>query len=339
MSVYQRTNKKWYCRFTIKGINKHLLCIGSRTKAEANQFEAEQRHLIGLQSMGLSIQELKKHTIFDICKLYDDYAKLNKKSYGRDTFTKRIKEYFGNIDIKLLTPNKIDCFKNYLLNMLKLSSSTVNKYRCALSKCYNLAIGEKYINFNPVSQVSKLREPNHRVRYLTKEEELRLMAIIESDYIHILPIVTMALCTGMRKSEILNCKKDWIDIENNYIDILESKSGKERKIPIAEKLLPFIKIALMDPDNKSEYLFLNPDTKEPYEDIKHSFKSSLKKAQINSFRFHDLRHTVATRMVEKGIDLVVVKEILGHSRIETTMRYAHPVTEVKEKAIDVLNSY
>jgi len=76
-----------------------------------------------------------------------------------------------------------------------------------------------------------------------------------------------------------------------------------------------------------------------YVDIKHSFSTCLKRAGIENFRFHDLRHTVATRLVEKGIDLVVVKEILGHSKIETTMRYAHTVPEQKLNAISVLNLY
>ena len=69
------------------------------------------------------------------------------------------------------------------------------------------------------------------------------------------------------------------------------------------------------------------------------FPDFITKAKINNFRFHDLRHTAATRMVEKGIDLVVVKDILGHADINVTMRYAHPVPEMKLKAIKALNDY
>ena len=61
--------------------------------------------------------------------------------------------------------------------------------------------------------------------------------------------------------------------------------------------------------------------------------------KIKKFRFHDFRHTVATRMVEAGIDLAVVQEILGHANIQTTMRYAHPVPERKKQAIDALSSF
>ncbi|HBG48809.1 MAG TPA: hypothetical protein DDW90_04775 [Cyanobacteria bacterium UBA9971] len=131
----------------------------------------------------------------------------------------------------------------------------------------------------------------------------------------------MALHTGMRKGEILNLTWDCVNLERRYLRILNSKSGKPRHIPINEKLAN----ELNRLSRHNNYVFANPETGLPYVDLKKAFKSVKDKAEITGFRFHDLRHTVATRMVANGTDLGVVMEILGHADIKTTMRYAHPV--------------
>ncbi|MCD7878947.1 MAG: site-specific integrase [Candidatus Gastranaerophilales bacterium] len=137
----------------------------------------------------------------------------------------------------------------------------------------------------------------------------------------------------MRKGEILALK--WKNIDNKYIHILESKSGNSRKIPNSGQL----KELLYNIPKDNEYVFYNHQSKTKYTDIKRQFNTAIKNANIDNFRFHDLRHTAATRMVNNGIDLVVVKEILGHADIKTTMRYAHSLEETKIKAINILNSY
>lgn len=137
----------------------------------------------------------------------------------------------------------------------------------------------------------------------------------------------------MRKSEILNLKWTDIDFEFGFIEVLQSKSGKSRKIPISDKLESLLRSL----PKVCDYVFQIDGEK--IGDIKKCWNSAVKRAGITNFRFHDLRHTVATRMVEKGIDLVVVKEILGHADISTTMRYAHAVPERKKSAINVLNNY
>ena len=158
---------------------------------------------------------------------------------------------------------------------------------------------------------------------------------IDNNFPYLKPIVICALQTGMRRGEIFNLKWENIDFELGYIELLKTKTGKARKIPISTSL----REVLENIKPISEYVFINPQTNKPYTDIHNSFGTVLEKANIQSFRFHDLRHTVATRLVEKGIDLVVVKEILGHSKIDTTMRYAHAVPKRKLEAIEVLNSY
>ena len=142
--------------------------------------------------------------------------------------------------------------------------------------------------------------------------------------------------SSMKSDTVINLNSDnESDFEYGFIELLQTKSGKARKIPISDKLLE----VLENQDKSSDYVFINPETKQPYVDIKKSFTKAMKIAKISNFRFHDLRHTVATRLVEKGIDLLVVMDILGHSKIETTMRYAHPIPKRKSEAISVLNSY
>lgn len=136
----------------------------------------------------------------------------------------------------------------------------------------------------------------------------------------------------------LNLKWENIDFEYRFIEIekQENKGHKQIRIPITNKLMDvFKRIGIKE----HGYVFVNLETGKPYNTIRKSWSSALKAANIENFRFHDLRHTVATRLVEKGIDLVVVKEILGHSKIETTIRYAQAVPKRKLEAIDVLNSY
>lgn len=220
-----------------------------------------------------------------------------------------------------------------------------------MSKMFNLGIDNEIITNNPLAKITKLREDNYKIRFLTIKEEQKLFAEIErkyevfdrntkqkkivQPYLFLKPIVITALYTGMRRGEILNLKWENIDFEYNFIELLDTKSGKSRRIPLSNTLKKIFERL----EKTSEYVFINPKTNKPYIDLKKSFKKVLMNANIENFRFHDLRHTVATRLVEKGIDLVVVQEILGHSKLTTTQRYAHPVPQRKLDAINVLNSY
>ena len=352
MTVSKKKDK-WYYQFMLNGERKHGLCTGASDKKEAEQFENAIKFRLAQQQNGVIPREEKNISLKQLKSSYIRYAKCNKSSYTKDlSFLRIITSYFGeNAIVQNLTPQRIEDFKEYLITERKSKNSTVNKYLAILSKMFNIGIDNEMLSKNPISKVSKLRDDNHKIRYLTQEEEIRLFAEIErgyevldrytrkkkitQPYIYLKPIIVTALQTGMRKGEILNLQWNNIDESHNFIELLKTKTGKSRKIPISDKL----KSELSKIKKTSNYVFVNPKTNEPYTDIKKSFSNVIKKANIKNFRFHDLRHTVATRLVEKGIDLTVVQEILGHSKITTTQRYAHPVPQRKLDAIEILNSY
>ncbi len=264
-----------------------------------------------------------------------------------------LKSYKVTEKIKINNPEygKMGCRKKYIYKEIikekNRSNATINRHLELLSKMFNLCIENDLIEKNPCQAVGQLREENFKIRFLTTEEEKALFNAIETTsysnknnevifpYIHLKPLIICALQTGMRRSEIFGLKWAQVDFKNGFIDVLKTKSGKARKIPISKRLETILKDVLATSGN-NDYVFINMATNKPYTDIKKSFSTVLKNANIENFRFHDLRHTVATRMVESGVDLLVVQEILGHSNIQTTMRYAHPVPERKKKAIDCL---
>ena len=87
---------------------------------------------------------------------------------------------------------------------------------------------------------------------------------------------------------------------------------------------------------KKSYVFWNKMTRKPIQDVKKAFKTACSRAGIEDLRFHDLRHTFATRLIESGVDIVTVSELLGHSTIKMTMRYSHPTPVHKRNAVEIL---
>lgn len=144
----------------------------------------------------------------------------------------------------------------------------------------------------------------------------------------------------MRKNEILTLKWSNVDLDNNIITLehTNTKNKKTRRIPInsvLRKLLVEQKLK----SGGNQFVFLSQEGK-PYkrhDSLKGAFERLCKKAGISGLRFHDLRHTAATRMIEAGASIVSVSKILGHADLKTTMRYTHPDTSLKE-AVELLTT-
>ena len=173
---------------------------------------------------------------------------------------------------------------------------------------------------------------------LPYKEQEKLLRKHNGEHAYLKPILIMALNTAMRKGEILNMTWDCVNFEKNEISALNTKNGKKNTIPMSSKLRKTL-LELYKIQNHNKYVFTNPYTGTKYTDIKKSFKTVCKLANVKNLRFHDLRHTGATRMVDAGVPLPVVKQILNHANIQTTMRYAHTMREQEISAVEALANY
>jgi len=137
----------------------------------------------------------------------------------------------------------------------------------------------------------------------------------------------------MRKGEILNLKWSNVDFRTGHILVEETKNGEIRKVPINGKLTLTLESAKKV--SSGEYVFSENGT--PYGDVKTGWWSALKRAKIEGFRFHDLRHTFGSRLGMAGVDIRTIQELMGHKDIKMTMRYSHPTPEHKKNAVKVLD--
>ncbi len=232
--------------------------------------------------------------------------------------------------------------RQYLSKRLeKVKASTVNRDFTMLKSMFNRAIEwGMFSRTNPVNGIKKLSEKNSRCRWLTEEEQDRLLSYCKG---HTRVLVIIALKTGMRWSEIVSLKwhqspnSNYVDFDRGMIFIHESlaKSEKSRHIPLSNA----VRLALREipRSHGSDYIFLNPETNKPLGSIKLSFKTALRKAEIQDFRFHDLRHTFASQLVRNGVDLYTVQKLLGHSTPAMTQRYTHLHEDHLKEAIEKID--
>lgn len=154
---------------------------------------------------------------------------------------------------------------------------------------------------------------------------------------HLTPMVLISLNTGLRQGELFHLQWNDINFDQAFLTIKgdTAKSGKTRHIPLnAIALKTFITWRNNNPDGV--LIFPNPKTNKPFDNVAKAWKGILKSAEIENFRWHDMRHHFASKLVMNGVDLNTVRELLGHADIKMTLRYAHLAPEHKANAVERL---
>ncbi|MCX7858187.1 MAG: site-specific integrase [Deltaproteobacteria bacterium] len=250
-----------------------------------------------------------------------------------------LKKYFSDKTLSEITPDLISSCMHKRREE-GAASATINRERAMLSKAFNLAVNVwGWIMTNPCQKVPPYPENNKRDRWLTWEEEERLLAASEP-YLNgaLRDIIILALNTGMRQGEIMNLRWDQIDFDKRVIILQETKTGTPRGVPLNNTVFKMLVRRYTERKN-SEYVFsTRKGTKIGTRNMLRGFYKALSKAGISDFRFHDLRHTFATRLVQVGDQLYRIGQILGHSQVETTQRYAHHYLESLRPSVMLLDN-
>lgn len=231
-------------------------------------------------------------------------------------------ERLGNLYLSDVSRGLVNEHRDKLAK--KTSPANANRYMAVLRHAFNVAVDEwEWIEDSPIRKIKKLKEPRGRARYLSDSELVALLNACRNDSDrNLYPVVMVAVSTGMRKQEILDLTWDRVDLEKGVIKIDESKNDERRSVPLVSHARKVLEkhgsIRRIDCD----YVF-PASTKPKPADIDRQFARARDRAEIEDFRFHDLRHTAATYLAMNGTTITDIAAILGHKNIQMTMRYSH----------------
>lgn len=195
-----------------------------------------------------------------------------------------------------------------------------------LKLTYRLAEDDGLIKINPTRGVKQSKE-NGRVRYLSDAEEERLRAVIQKSFPERLAEFEVGLMTGMRQGEQFTREWNDIDLDAGTIRLPQTKNGECRFVQLNSRALASLRM-LHAQSIGSGRVFSNL--------VPRWFTEAVEKARVEDFKWHDLRHTFASRLVMVGVDIRAVQELMGHKSITMTMRYAHLSPKHRTEALEKL---
>ncbi|CAH0355744.1 MAG: site-specific integrase [Sphingobium sp.] len=251
-----------------------------------------------------------------------------------------------------------------------LSLQTINRDISSIKAAFNRAVDWELLGTNPLAKVKKSRTDDClKVRFLSDVEESRLRAVIdareerrraerdsanhwrrERGYVqlpslrtvmftdHVKPLILLSINTGCRRGELFDLTWPNVDLDRRILTVTgaTAKSRRTRHIPLNREATRVLQGWRAQVEEEHGLVFVN-EAGQRFDRVNFSWRHLLKDANITAFRWHDMRHHFASRLVMGGVDLNTVRELLGHSDYAMTLRYAHLAPEHKLKAVEVLD--
>ena len=312
MSVFKRGNI-FYTDFVIDGV-RVCKSTGKTTKREAKHFEAIERQKL---LSGTKEQKVSKLLLSDaINQTYDSKWKNNKDGMGSYRRSCLLVEHMGNVVLAAIGSEQVDALVRKL-DATGIEPSTVNRYLATLKTIL------KHHRYQ-TDFISLRKERNGRIRVLSKEEETSAVELLKGAvgkkpyYVDAADMVEVLVDTGMRLSELLRLKYEDVNFTCNLISIWVNKGDKPRSIPMTRRVRAILE-ERQHIDGMKPFTLSVDEAERAWQWM----RAEMGLKRDSEFVIHALRHTCASRLVNAGINLYVVKEWLGHSSIQITERYAH----------------
>jgi integrase len=274
-----------------------------------------------------------------------EWAKSHKITWEDDEIRlKPLRDVFGARTAESITPQEIERWlttqgrsrsRDKSRNGKKWKPATCNRYKALISLVYRQGIKNGKATANPARQVERRRENNLRDRFLLQHEERAVRDVISATRPERLPEFDIALHTGMRRGEQYGCEWSWVDLERRVLTIPRSKHGEKRRVYLNNTAISAFR-TLWQFSQGDGKVFAHLYNSEKTVGARGWFEITLGEAKVTNFRWHDLRHTFASRLVMAGVDIRTVQELMGHKTIQVTLRYAHLAPQHQLEAVQRL---
>ena len=335
MGLYKR-GTLWWMRFSIQGKQIRRSTGTSDRKLADKVF----KKVMGEIAEGDWFERLpgEEKTLSELFGKYlEEHSKPNKsgKSYVRDkAIAERMVKEFGDVTVAEVSAETIFDYKKKRREE-NVAPATLNKELSFLRHALELAVVWEWLEINPAVRIPREKVKNRMERWLTEEEENKLLNACPE---WLRDMVIFSLNTGFRQNEMLSLTWSQVDLSRKAILFWDQKNGGRDTFPVGPQAEAILKKIWKVRSLTSDHVFLtSKGTPFIARNLVRSFSLALEKAGIENFRWHDLRHTFATRLIHAGVDLYVVQRLGRWRSISMVMRYAHHSVESLRTGMEAVN--
>lgn len=335
MGLYKR-GALWWMRFSIQGKQIRRSTGTSDRKLADRVFKKVLGEIAEGDWFDKSPGEEK--TLSELfAKYLEEHSKPNKsgKSYVRDkAIAARMLQEFGDVTLVEIPVEQIFEYKKKR-RAENVAPATLNKELSFLRHVFEMAVVWEWLEANPAARIPREKVKNRMERWLTEEEEKKLLNACPE---WLRDMVIFSLNTGFRQNEMLSLTWNQVDLNRKSILFWEQKNNGRDIVPINDKAADLLKKIWKVRSFSSTHVFLTSNgTPFIARNLVRSFSIALEKAGIENFRWHDLRHTFATRLIHAGVDLYTVQRLGRWRSLSMVMRYAHHSVESLRTGMEAVN--